>query len=331
MTLLEQRMTANKKIHWGILSTGAIADKFCHDMPFVKNGQLTAVAARKLENAQAFAQKHNIKQAYAGYEALFADPNIDIIYIATPHNFHFEQAKLALKSGKSVLCEKPITVSSLQCEELQKLAAQKNLFLMEAMWTYFLPAIRTAKQWVDEGRIGKVKHIKADFGYAVPFEPNGRMYNRDLAGGCLFDMGIYPLAIAQLFNPGPLSDACIKVQYSKSGVEDDLVILAKANEVILSLATSFRCRLQNSAQIIGEKGYIVIPNFWRANECTLHSVDKTIDTFEDSSPCNGLSYEAQAVGEMLLSNKKEHPTMPLKTSLLLQNQMDYLRSLYHEN
>jgi predicted dehydrogenase len=321
-------MELSNKIRWGIVSTGAIAEKFCSDMKYVTNGILAAVAARKSEDAENFAQEHNIEKSYAGYQALFDDPTIDIIYIATPHNFHFQQAKSALEAGKSVLCEKPITISSEESLQLHYLAKEKNLFLMEAMWTYFLPSIIKAKQWVNEGRIGKIKHIKADFGYAVPFEPEGRMYNPELAGGCLFDMGIYPLAIAHYFNQAPLSNIHIKVQFAPSGVDNDLVILANANDVTLSLATSFQCRLQNAALIIGEKGYIKIPDFWRAKSCALYQMDKKVDEFKDLSSSNGLSNEAQAVGDMLLTGKKEHPTMPFKTSLLLQQQMEILRSLY---
>jgi predicted dehydrogenase len=314
-------------IRWGIVSTGAIADKFCSDMKYVTNGTLKAVAARQLEDAKSFAQKHNIEKSYEGYQALFDDPTIDIIYIATPNNYHFQHVKSALEAGKSVLCEKPITISSDECKKLQDLAKDKGLFLMEAMWTYFLPTIIKAKQWVDEGRIGKIKHIKADFGYAVPFEPNGRMYNPELAGGCLFDMGVYPLAIAHYFNSAPLSDVNIKVQFAQTGVDNDLVILANANDVTLSLATSFQCRLQNAALIIGEKGYIKIPDFWRATSCALYKMDKKIDEFKDLSLSNGLCNEAQAVGDMLLNHNKEHPNMPFKTSLLLQQQIELIRSM----
>jgi predicted dehydrogenase len=317
-----------KLLRWGIVSTGQIAEKFCEDMEFVKNGKLAAVAARKLDDAQAFAKKYHIETAYEGYQQLFDDPHIDVIYIATPHNFHYEQAKAALEAGKSVLCEKPITISSIECEALQTLAQQKNLFLMEAIWTYFLPAIKQAKQWVSDGKIGTLKHIKADFGYVVPYDPVGRMYNPELAGGCLFDMGIYPLAIAQYFNPAQLTDITLKVQKAKSGVDNDLVILAKANDVTLSLATSFQCRLQNAALIIGDEGYIYIPNFWRAKSCELYKTDTLLNSFEDTSLAIGYCHEAEAVAKAIFNGQTEHKIASHKVSLSLQKQMEIIKALF---
>ena len=321
-------MLSKKQVNWGIVGAGRIAEKFCEDMSYVINGKLAAVAARSLESATKFAEKYQIPNAYAGYQTLFNDLEIDVVYIATTHNFHFEHAKAALLAGKSVLCEKPITVSYKQCLELQRIAKQQNVFLMEAIWTYFLPSIIIAKKWADEGLIGEIKHIKADFGYRVPYDPVGRMYNPDLAGGCLLDMGIYPLAIAHYFNPAPLTDVSLKLQKAQSGVENDLVILAKANDVTLSLATSFQCRLQNAALIIGEDGYIKIPDFWRAKSCSLYKMDTKIDEFIDSESCIGYCYEATAVADMILQNKKEHPIAPLSTSLILQTQMDTIRSMF---
>lgn len=321
-------MDQSKILNWGIVSTGAIADKFCTDMAYVDNAKVTAVAARKLDDANQFAQKHNIENTYQGYQALFDDPAIDVIYVATPHNFHYQQVYAALMANKHVLCEKPITISSEEFKTLSSLAKQKNLFLMEAMWSYFLPAVLQAKKWVEQGRIGNIKHIKADFGYAVPFEPNGRMYNPELAGGCLFDMGIYPLAIAHFFNPASLRDINIKVQFAQSGVDNDLVILANANEVTLSLATSFQCRLQNAALIIGDKGYIKIPNFWRGKSCALYQLDEKIEEFNDSSNGWGLNHEATAVSMAILNKQIEHAIMPHAVSLLLQQQIEDIKSLF---
>jgi predicted dehydrogenase len=180
-----------KKINWGIVGCGRIAAQFCEDLAHTNNGVVYAVAARNGDDATAFASKYGAANAYEGYQALFDDKNVDVVYIATPHNFHFKNASDAIKAGKHVLCEKPITVSAEECKQLSLLAKKHDVFLMEAMWTYFLPAIQKAKQWVEQGRIGTIKHVKADFGYPVPFNPDGREYNLDLAGGCLLDMGIY--------------------------------------------------------------------------------------------------------------------------------------------
>ncbi len=317
-----------EKLRWGIISTGNIASDFCADMTFVDNGELVAVGSRNIESAHAFADKFNIPNAYADYQSVYDDPNVDIIYVATPHNFHFENVRDALMAGKHVLCEKPITVSSEESQQLFDLAKQKQLFLMEAMWTYFLPAIVKAQQWVAEGLIGKVKQIKADFGYPMPYQLESRVYREDLAGGCLLDMGIYPLAISTLFTDAELNNFYVKPQFAPNGVEDDLVMLANAGDVHLTLGTSFQCKLHNWAIIIGEKGSVVIPDFWRAKSCELYHSDDLVDSFQDNRQSIGLNYEAQAAGEAVLAHKLEHPNMPHAVSQQLQKQMEAIKSTY---
>ena len=316
------------KIRWGIISTGRIAQQFCQDMSFVENGELVAVGARDLVDANAFAKTFGIPNAYEGYQSVYDDPDVDIVYIATPHNFHVDNVRDALNAGKSVLCEKPIAISSEESKLLIDLANHKQLFLMEAMWTYFLPAIIKAKQWVDEGRIGKIKHVKADFGYPMPYQLESREYRADLAGGCLLDMGIYPLALAHYFTNDVINNLIVKADFAPNGVEDDLIMLADAGDIKLTLATSFQCKLQNIAVIIGDKGHIVIPDFWRANSCELYHSDDLVDRYCDNRESLGLNYEAYAAGEALQANKLEHENMPHKVSQLLQEQMEDIKQSY---
>ena len=317
-----------KRLNWGIISTGVIAEQFCQDMQYVNNGRLLAVAARQLSSAQCFADKHNIERAYQGYQQLFDDPEIDVVYIATPHNLHFQHAHDALMAGKSVLCEKPFTVSSQECQQLSLLAKEKGLFLMEAMWTYFLPAIIKAKQWVDSGRIGKIKHIKAEFGYPLAYDPNRREWDAELAGGCLLEMGIYPIAIAQFFLGQPMQALTVNAQMAENGVEKDVLIMAEVDDVRLALATSFQCKLQNWAYIIGDEGYIAIPNFWRADQCSLFELDQQIDHFSDNRKSLGFNYEAEAVGEAIADNQIEHAQMPHQLSYSLQQQMEQIKAKF---
>lgn len=321
-------MNDQKILRWGIVSTGRIAQQFCQDMAFVTNGKLAAVAARNINDAQAFSDKYGIEKAYQGYQAMFNDPDIDVVYIATPHSFHYQNAYDALMAGKSVLCEKPITISSEESKKLAAFAKSQGLFLMEAMWTYFLPAIQQAKKWLDDGLIGKVKHIKADFGYPMPYNSEAREYNVEFAGGCLLDMGIYPLAIANYFVESPISNILVKSHLAPNGVDDDVIILADAGDVKLTLATSFQCKLQNWAYIIGENGYIAIPNFWRADQCALYKLDEKTDHFSDNRETIGFNYEAQAVGLAIQEQRLQHPIMPHSTSHLLQQQMEMIKELF---
>jgi len=309
-------------IHWGIIGAGNIARTFAKDMAFVPHSRIQAVASRQLSGARNFASEYNIAEAIEGYQALFEHPDINAIYIATPHNFHFEQAKAALLAGKHVLCEKPITISAAQCIELSELAKAQNCFLMEAMWTWFLPAIRKAKQWVDEGRIGRLLHVKGDFGYPQPYDPGARTYNPGLAGGALLDMGIYPLALNLLFNPQPYQNLRVKAHQAPSGVDDEVHWTMDYGERLSTLGTSFRCRLPNHGFIIGDQGYITIPDFFRASQISLYVLDERIDHFKDNRLGSGFEFEIMAANQAIREGKLESEIMPLSASLILQQQME---------
>ncbi|EWH09768.1 oxidoreductase-like protein [Catenovulum agarivorans DS-2] len=314
-----------KKINWGIVGAGRISTLFVQDMQYVDNGQVLAVAARNLDNAKTFANKFAINKAYGSYDALFQDPEIDIVYIGTPHNFHFEQAKAAILAGKHVLCEKPMTVSSAECEQLTQLAKANNVYLMEAMWTYFLPAIIQAKKWVDEGKIGQLKHVKADFGYPMPYNPEGREYNPDLAGGCLFDMGIYPIAIANYFLGNDIKSMFVSADFAPTGVDNDVSMFAEFATGKANLATSFQCKLNNNAYIIGDKGYIVLPDFWQAKSCSRYELDEEVERFEDQRQSLGFNFEAQAAGQDLLDNKLKPSVVTHQQSYLFQKHIELVR------
>lgn len=317
-----------KSINWGIVSTGRISTQFTDDLSYVSNGVAFGVAARNAEDAVKFAKQHQIPHVFSSYQALFESPDIDAVYIGTPHTYHFEQAKAALNAGKHVLCEKPVTVSVEQAVLLNELAKSKGLFLMEAMWTYFLPAIQKAKQWFEQGKIGKLKHIKADFGYPMAYDPEIRVYNKALAGGCLLDMGIYPLAISHYFLEDTLSFKHISAHLAPNGVEDDVIMNATSDDVNIALSTSFRCKLVNQAQIIGEKGIILIPDFWRASQCFLYQGDECIDSFDLPRESIGLNYEAQAAGQAILLGEQESVIMPMSVSIALQRQMAEVRAQF---
>nr|WP_240919806.1 Gfo/Idh/MocA family oxidoreductase [Paraglaciecola sp. 20A4] len=198
------------------------------------------------------------------------------------------------------------------------------------MWTYFLPTIIRAKEWVDSGKIGRIVHVKADFGYPVKWVEGDRMYNPELAGGCLLDMGIYTLAIAQHFIGQQPVHSQYRHRRAKTGVEDDLTILAEYCDATATLACSFRAKLQNSAYIIGEKGYIDIANFWRADRCSLYLIDQKADEFNEQRSGSGFEFQIEAASKSILSGQREAALMPLSTSLILQQQMqDILQAIAH--
>lgn len=311
-----------KKLSWGIIGAGRIAGSFARDVRFVRESELVAVASRSLDHAKKFAGRHGIGHAYGGYEALLADPAVDAVYIATPHAQHLPNASAALRAGKAVLCEKPLTLNPEECRELMVVAQETGGYLMEGMWTYFLPAIQKAVAWVREGRIGRIRHVQADFGYPqLPYDPARREYDATLGGGCLLEMGIYPVAFAWLIQQSDPEDLKVLVRHAPNGVEDDLVMLWRYPESTATLGTSFRCKLRNWAYVIGEEGYIAIPDFWRAGEAMHYRLDECMEHFHDGRESLGFEYEISAVMKDLMAGRRESPVMPLSTSLKFQEQM----------
>lgn len=187
-----------KEIRWGILAPGSIAHKFVRGLELLEDAKVVAVGSRSIGRAETFAQQYGIAKAYGSYEELASDPDIDIVYVATPHSAHKECALLCLKAGKAVLCEKPFTVNTKEAEEVIQYARESKLFLMEAMWIRYLPVIIKVREWLYKGVIGEVKMLKADFGFRIEWNPEGRLLNPALAGGALLDAGIYPVSFASM-------------------------------------------------------------------------------------------------------------------------------------
>lgn len=314
-----------KTIKWGILGAGWIAEKFVADFKLVNNGQVWAVGSRSLERSISFAEKMNIPKAYGSYEELVKDSEIDIIYVATTHNFHYEHAKLCFEHGKHVLCEKPVTVNALELEKLISLAKQKNLFFMEAMWTPFLPATLKALEWVQQGKIGEVQVVQANFGFPASPIFVVRLYDINLAGGGLLDIGIYPLTIIEMFAKSEIESMQCSVEFAKTGVDETLAIqLEYKNGVKAQMACSLKNRLMNDAFICGSKGMIQIPNFWMAKKAIL-TVGDTQEIFVDETNTMGYNCEAVAVNRNLLEGKTENEVMPLARSLKMMHLMDSIR------
>jgi predicted dehydrogenase len=314
-------------LRWGIVGPGRIAEQFAADIRLVPQASLAAVASRSLRSASEFAARHGGIRAHGSYDDLFRDGDVDAVYIATPHTLHAAQSRAALAAGKAVLCEKPITISPEELRSLRDYARARNVYLTEGMWTWYLPAIRRAQDWVDAGRIGPVRHVKADFGYPLPYDPARREYDHSLAGGCLLEMGIYPLAIADLFMRQVPAKMEVVRHLAPNGVEDDVTMLFDYGEGrSASLATSFRCKLNNWLYVVGEEGYIAVPDFWRAASCRLFRLDEEIDRFDDGRRGFGFEFEIEAVTNDILSGRRESPVVRSDDSLRFQSDLATLRA-----
>lgn len=313
------------KVRWGIIGAGRIAHSFAKDIAFVNNAEVIAVAARQLKSAEEFAGQYAIPKAFGSYDELFSDSDVDAVYIATPHNLHAEQCIAALRAGKHILCEKPVTVTPAELEEVLAVAKACNRYFMEAMWTYFLPAIQKAQEWIAAGRIGSIRQLKADFGYPLPYDPARREYDAALAGGCLLEMGVYPVAIASLFITRPLLGHYSSVKFAPNGVEQDVVSVFSYADCLATIASSFSAKLQNWAYIIGEKGYIAIPDFWRASSCYLYQLDEQVNAFEDGRKTLGFDYEIAAASADILAGQLESSVVSHKHSREFQTRMELIK------
>ena len=187
-----------KTVKWGIMGPGTISHKFVQSLKCLDGCEATAVGSRSKERAGEFAAQYGINRAYGSYEGLANDPDIDIIYVSTPHTAHFECTLMCLKAGKAVLCEKPFTINAKEAEILITTARTYGLFLMEAMWTRFLPAIVKVRELLAEGAIGEVRMLRADFGFRGKFDPLSRYLNPKIGGGALLDVGVYPVSFASM-------------------------------------------------------------------------------------------------------------------------------------
>lgn len=308
-------------MRWGIVGCGTIAQQFARDLLKVDGARLHGVASRSAGKATAFAAEFKAARAYGAYEDLYADPSIDLVYVATPHSEHLRNSSDALRAGKHVLCEKPLVTTPADARSLIAIHAATDRYLMEAMWTWFLPAVQTALRWVETGRIGELRHLKADFGYPQRYDPQSRVYNPDLAGGALLEMGVYPVALSWLLAKQTPVDIQVVSRVAENGVVDDLSILLDYSTHVATLGASFRAKLQNWAYVIGTEGYIAIPDYWRAKEAHLFVLDRCVDVFVDDRPVDGFAYEIESVMQDILRSDRESQVCSLADSLAVQELM----------
>jgi len=252
----------SKIYNWGILAPGKIAHKFAEGLKVLPRASLRAAGSRSLQKAQEFAQKFGAPHSYGSYQELAQDPDIDIIYIATPHAFHMENTLLCLESGKAVLCEKPMAINSAQVKRMINLSRTHNCFLMEALWSRFLPHIVKTKELIDNGHIGAVQHIEIDFGFKANYDPQSRLFNPDLGGGALLDIGIYPLFFARYLMGSP-QEVTAQVELATTGVDaSSKVDLKFGNGVTAKIEYTFMDFTPIEARIQGDQGSIKLQTRW---------------------------------------------------------------------
>lgn len=315
-------------LRFGVIGAGNIANTFSLAMK-ATSGMLYAIASRDIEKAKAFQEKYGYQVAYGSYEALCEDPLVDCIYIATPHGLHYEHMKLAINHGKHVLCEKSFTLNEKQAQEIFFLAKSNNVFVMEAMWTRFLPTIRSVKSKVNEGIIGKIEKIDVSFGFNVGERRKNRLFDPYMGGGALLDIGVYTITLAHLFLGTPSSFE------SEVELKDEMYDLTHQityhyDGAVAHLSSSLKEDLPNHAIIYGTKGYIKIDKFWMAENALIYNNNhELLKTIHIPHIINGFEYEIQEVINCIHAGKLESETMPHRTTLLIMHLMDSLRNAWH--
>ncbi|WP_433449914.1 Gfo/Idh/MocA family protein [Streptomyces sp. CA-142005] len=318
-----------RKVRWGILATGGIAAAFAADLVDLPDAEIAAVASRRRESAQAFAERFGAERAYGDWESLAADPDIDVVYVATPHSAHRAAAGLCLEAGRNVLCEKPFTLNLRETEELVALAREHDRFLMEAMWMYCNPLVRRLKALVDDGAIGDVRTVQADFGLAGPFPPAHRLRDPALGGGALLDLGVYPVSFAQLLlgEPDAVAGSAL---LSPEGVDLQTgAVLSWESGAMAALHCSIVGGTGGTASVTGSRGRIDVPSgFFHPERFVLHRDGSEPEEFA-ADPADGprttLRHEAAEVMRALRAGEKESPLVPLEGSLAVMRTLDAVR------
>ena len=314
-----------KKIKWGIMGPGNIAQKFVQSVKCIKDAEITAVASRLSVRAAEFAAQYGISRSYGSYRQLAEDPEVDIVYIGTHNPAHFECALLCLKAGKAVLCEKPFTVNALQAEILVRTARESGIFLMEAMWMRYLPTIVKVRELIGKSVIGDIRMIKADFGIRASWNPEGRLLNPALGGGALLDVGIYPISFSSMVF-GACPSTIRGVAYlGATGVDEQFsAILGYEEGRLAVLSGAIRTTLPNEAWVIGTEGYIRLPSFWCSQTVELCLNDRT-EQFELPFTSTGYIHEAEEAMHCMRQGLTESNIMPLDESLKIMKILDTLR------
>jgi predicted dehydrogenase len=315
-------------LNWALVGTGGISNRFLMGLRYAEGACAYAAASRSREKAEAFAARHGIGKAYGDYEAMLEDPAIDVVYIGTPHVTHKELAIKAFRAKKAVLCEKPVSLNGAELEEMIAEAGARGVFFMEAMWNRFVPPLRKAREWLASGIIGEIRMVQANFCFAAPFNPAGRLYNIELGGGALLDAGVYPLSLASLAFGGKKPETVSSLMYrGETGVDEAVsVLLSYGGPRTASLSAAISSAAVNDGWIYGTLGRIHLPDFVFSHSASLILPGRYTYRYEGDFVSNGYNYEAEEVTRCIRAGKLESETMSLSESRLIMETMDRIRA-----
>jgi predicted dehydrogenase len=316
----------NKTFRWGIIAPGKMAAKFSNGLKILGNAELYAVASRNPERAEKFARDHGFKKHYSSYEELVSDPDVDIVYIASPHSHHHDHALLCLKNKKAVLCEKAFALNSREAEEMIEEAKRQKVFLLEALWPPFQPCYKKASEILAAGTTGSTVHLHAYFSFIPPFEPEDRKFNVSLGGGSLLDIGIYPVIDVLTFMGVP-DEVKAFASFGSTGSEESISAVFRYNDGrMATIYSSFKTNTGIGCEILGTKGNLTVSRGRDMNQRVIlgmHGAEK--ETFVYNPPALGYHWEAEEVMRCLGEGLTESPVVPHSFSRKLMNTLDRIR------
>ncbi len=314
---------SNASIRWGIVGPGRIAEKLVGDFIHVPDAEVIAVASRSPVRAQAFAAEHGIERSYGSYQDMITDPDIDVLYIATPHPHHLAIGVAAAAAGKSLLVEKAFTATLAGAESLVSAVREHKVFAMEAMWTRFQPAVVAARMLIADGAIGTVRSVQADLGVVRTFDPTDRVFAHELGGGATLDLGVYVVSFAQMLLGAPTSVSALG-SLEPSGVDADVTIMLGFDQRrTATLMCSLHSPMPGHARIFGSTGWIdILPRFHHPKSFVLHREGHESEQFDRPPLGGGYSHELIEVTESIMAGRTESSVMSLDDTLAVQRVLD---------
>ncbi|UOX99866.1 Gfo/Idh/MocA family protein [Blastococcus sp. PRF04-17] len=309
----------SNEIRWGVVGPGRIAEKVVADFAVVDGARSVAVASRSLERAEGFAARHGLDRAYGSYAEIVADPDVDVLYVATPHPQHHAVALAALDAGKALLVEKAFTATTAGATEVVDRARATGLFVMEAMWTRFQPAVVALRELIADGAIGEVRSVQADLGIAPEYDPADRLFDLALGGGALLDVGVYVVSFAQMLLGTPERVLATGSLFPSGADADAQLLVEFADGRAATLMTSLRTALPGQARVFGTAGWIdVLPRFHHPDTIVLHRVGAEPETITRRPLGAGYAHELIEVTDGVRAGRTESAVMPLADTLAVQ-------------
>lgn len=298
-----------KVFRFGIMGAGSIAHKFCDAVKHIPQCELVAVSSKSLDRAQGFASQEGIEKAYDSYEMMLQEEQLDGVYIAVTVDAHYDLCMLSMDYKVPILCEKAMFPTAREAEEVFQRAKRENIFIMEGMWSRFLPAIQTARRWILDGKIGEIAYGDVTIGFQAPYDPDNRYWNPKLGGGAALDLTVYSYELLTYMIDQPILDMKVSATWSETGVDTTDQITLQYDNALASIMATLACSMEEHLIIYGSKGRVVVPRPIFADKALLYDNKQLIESFEDSTTINGFTYEIEEMIRCINEGLIESPTV----------------------